>query len=1603
LRVAIGLIGLILGCAAWADSLRHLENLRGGAGARPTVFVRNRGQAPADVLWQATGPGFEASFHNDGFVLRLMEAAKANGGSSRGGVPVSGTIGRSAVRVTAFEERVSFVGANPRAAIEPLDPQPGKISFFRGRDPKNWASGLPTYARLRYTNLYPGIDLLFYAEAGRLEYDFVVAPGADPGMIRLRVEDGSAVRITPQGALQVGEGKEAVLHRPLLYQNLEHGKQAIEGKFISLGGNSAGFQFGRYDRTKTLVIDPALNLLYSTYLGGPHDDEATAIVLDAQNNMYMLGFSASQDYPVSGNAYQPVRKNIGQVVTNIVVTKMSPSGVLLYSTFVGGSTDDTSGGIVLDASGNAYFTGMTKSPDFPVTSNAYLSTLQGASSAFLSELSPDGSSLVYSSFFGASGGASGAAVAFNPQGNLVMSGTAGPGLPTTGAAYLQSISSGNAAFVAVFNLALRGTAQLVAATYYGAQNPAANNSFTGNVTQAMAVDASGNPWIAGQTFTNNLPTSTHAFQASLPALDPGCHGGGHPQNSAAYLAQLSADLSALNYASYLSGQNATGSACSEYAHAITLDAQGNVYVAGTTSSSNFPTTQGSYEPTYAADGYSEFVSKLSPDGSTLLWSTYLGANGGYSFEDAIALDSGGNVWVTGTTQGGSNFPLVNAYQSTEKGGYDGHITEFKSDGSAVLYSTYLGGSGDDVAGALALDPQGNVYVAGYTSSRDFPVTANAFQPVFANGDQVYDGNDVFLAILGAGAIGVVSPTSAGDTGDTTITVSGAGFQSGATCSLVQGSTTIAATAVAVASDGSSITCSFALNGAAIGSYDVDVTNPGAGPLISKNAFTVANGGQPQVWSNITGRSFFRVNIPSTFYITYGNSGTVDAYFTELWVSFPSHVSYQILGTIYPTLGNASDQNPPALIDPTSATTFLGFIVPLLPAGSAFTIPIQFTDPNQDAGLLLETYVRPPWFDSLSDATAALTQAQSNPAGLATSCIPSASKPYLTNCLGDLSLDVSASAVQTVHPNLPSPPSPLPVAYATTANSSITSLGSVLQNSLGGSSQSCVAYPPPNPGGTVPGYSAGNAYNLQKLTTCANLFLNNTQPCNEFDTIISEVTINCVTWIYADILYCDGTTETKWKVKDDSPSSGGGDGNGSNGGACTSNGNSSGSSNGDCDGNNGRSAGGGGSNCSGTGKDPDPNDKSGPAGDGSASRFVGPKPLTYSVAFASEPTATLPAAQVVITDPLDPTKVDLTTVTLGTIAVGATVINVPAGTNNFNTTLSVNSSLSVRIQGSLNADTGLLTWTFTSIDPSTGLPPSDPTVGFLPPDTDGVKGQGSVIFSVLPKSTVTTGTQITNQATVVFDANGPINTPTWLNTMDVTPPVSAIQALPATESTGCFTVSWSGTDVGSGITTYTIYVSDNGAPFAVWQTPHAAGSATYAGQSGHTYAFYSIAMDGAGNTENKTTGDTGTSVSSGAVSCARNMPLIVWPVPSGIVPGTALGAAQLDATASVPGTFVYNPAAGTVLPIGNLQTLSVTFTPNDSVDYMTATASVSINVATFSACDVGQQGTTNVTDVQRMINGALGAESATDDLNQDGAVNVIDVQIVIDAALGFGCH
>jgi hypothetical protein len=283
---------------------------------------------------------------------------------------------------------------------------------------------------------------------------------------------------------------------------------------------------------------------------------------------------------------------------------------------------------------------------------------------------------------------------------------------------------------------------------------------------------------------------------------------------------------------------------------------------------------------------------------------------------------------------------------------------------------------------------------------------------------------------------------------------------------------------------------------------------------------------------------------------------------------------------------------------------------------------------------------------------------------------------------------------------------------------------------------------------------------------------------------------------------------------------------------------------------------------------DPNDKTGAPGVGQGRFLTGAAPLLYQIHFENLATATAAAQQVVVSDQLNPQTMDFSAFSLGPIWLGATTVVPPTGLSRFsrNVDLRPAQNLIVRIDASLNQGTGMLTWRFLSIDPATLQLTQDPTAGFLPPNVSPPAGEGAVVFTVNQKPGLSTGAQIQNQANVVFDLNAPIATPVWSNTIDTSPPVTHVLPLPATESTAGFLVQWTGSDVGSGISVFSIYVSDNGGPFAVWQDRTTATSATFTGQPGHTYGFYSIGQDFVGNKEPaKTTPEAATTI--GTSTCA----------------------------------------------------------------------------------------------------------------------------------------
>ena len=1223
------------------------------------------------------------------------------------------------------------------------------------------------------------------------------------------------------------------------------------------------------------------------------------------------------------------------------------------------------------------------STDYPVTGGAYEGTYPGGAptSFVVSEISPDGSALVYSTFFGGPGGASSTAadgIAFY-QGNLYVVGTAGTGLPTTTNAYLTQINSGQAAFVAAFNLAAAGAAQLVASTYYGATNPLPNFSATGNGGYSMVLDSSGNPWIAGQTYTNNLPTTANALQQTLPALSTTCQTNGSNLNSAAYVAQLSSDLTKLLYGSYFSGQTTgahVNAACSEYAHALALDSLGNVYIAGATASATFPTTGGVVQASFpGSNSYAGFISKLSSDGTQELWSSYIGGNAGYTFPTWLAIDAQGDPWVGGLTQGGANFPIsAVTYQNTQKGTFNGYLTQFSTDGTQAPYSTYIGGSGSDQVLAFGFDPQNNVYVTGSTTSTDFPVTANAFQAIYANGDTVFQPGDIFFLILAQNAIVTsVGPTMVGNNGDTTITITGAAFSQGSSCSLVDGPTTITAAAAVVAADGTSVTCTFALNGANPSAYDLTITAPGNLTITQKAAVTVQNGGQPNVSASVVGRSMIRTGVPSTYYVTLSNSGTADAYYVQWTIMLSPGVQFSFpagpIQVSQPDTNAGLNGNYYTESDGTIVIPFLAFHVP---AGSSLSVPIQVTVPGVQS-FAVYGGIQAVWFDSYADAVAAFASIWANPPTSQPACVSDPLKPYLLNCLASqVYMNASGSASTTQLSNTVSGlPNATPATVADLMPLTIQDFAGQLappsgvsMSALKARSKPSVVHPltapqgPPTPeqATTIDAQLTlltdralvSNLYNLLKIAH--GMCLQADPPKVDMLPCIGNQQVFTYTWQYVgpagpcgmlSYTVVQGCGMPMPPPHPKLPFPGG--------------------------------------NTAGAGDDP--NYKSGPTGSGTSQYVAGTTPLTYNVGFENEATATLPAANVVVTDQLNATLVDLTTLTLKSIIIAGNVITIPANAANYTTIYPLNSSLSVRIQGSLNIDTGVLKFTFTSIDPSTGLPPTDPTVGFLPPDANGVEGQAAVVFSVAPLSTLTTGTQITNQATVVFDANAPINTATWLNTIDATPPVSSVTALSTTQTETCFTVAWSGTDVGSGIVGYAIYVSDNGGPFTLWQTSTSAGSATYAGQADHIYGFYSIATDGVGNMETKTVADTSTTVNANAASCALyTLTTAVSPSGSGTLGVNPANSAGLSAGTYLPSTVVtltatpgtgYAFSSWSSMP-DSVSSSTITMNANESVtaNFVPVPYSITASGGSSQSATIGTAFSTNLQATVKNINGVL---------------------------------
>lgn len=704
-------------------------------GKLPLSFEANQGQTDSEVKFLT---------HDSGYTLFLTsdEAVFSPSGYNRkaGAVPATNYFPRIDSRMQKPAVlRMKLVGASA-ATVTGETCLPGKINYFIGNDPKKWRTNVPTYAKVKYQSIYPGIDLIYYGNQRRLEYDFVVAPGADPRRIQFDIRGAKNIRRDEHGDLVLRLGQGAVRwNKPIVYQEKNGTRLMVHCRYVIQRGRRIGFEVASYDLRRPLIIDPAV--AYSTYLGGSVVSVANGIAIDSLGNAYVTGYTDSTDFPTTSNAFQTTCK-AGCTSDEAFVTEFNASGsALVYSTYIGGSSGDVAHAIAVDSSGDAYLTGNTSSADFPTTSGAFQTTC-ASTCAFVTELNPTGSSPLYSTYLGGSEGNGGTGVTINGLGNAYVTGyTTSANFPTTPGAFQTACKAGctyGEGFVTEFNAS--GSA-LVYSTFLGGSGDGRSN---GDAAFAIAVDGFGDAYVTGQTFSSDFPTTPGAFQTTLNgSVD-------------AFVTEFNPGGTALVYSTYLGGSGGDGGT------GIAVNATGNAYVTGGTSSIDFPTTPGVLQTHCAftnCDDGEGFVTEFNASGSALVYSTYLGGSGSPDFTgdhaSAIVVDDSGNAYVTGQTAS-DDFPITQG--AFETGCSSGPIpcafvTELNPGGSALAYSTYLGGGSRNLGGgagsnAIAVDSSDNYYVTG-TAGLGFPTTPGAFQPnlsgqnsdafviKFVPGDQVW--------------------------------------------------------------------------------------------------------------------------------------------------------------------------------------------------------------------------------------------------------------------------------------------------------------------------------------------------------------------------------------------------------------------------------------------------------------------------------------------------------------------------------------------------------------------------------------------------------------------------------------------------------------------------------------------------------------------------------------------------------------------------------------------------------------------------------------------------------------------------------------------------
>lgn len=1170
---------------------------------------------------------------------------------------------------------------------------------------------------------------------------------------------------------------------------------------------------------------------------------------------------------------------------------IDPILVYSYSTYLGGNSDDSTGGISVDSSGCAYVVGTTRSPNFPSTPGAF-QPLYSFFDVFVTKLSADGSALVYSTFVGGQNADFASGIAIDSFNNSYITGaTNSIDFPTTLGVFQTSNRGYTDSFVAKID---SSGSSLIYSTYLGGSLYEQTSGAT------IAVDYSGAAFVTGWTQSTDFPTTPGAFQT--------VGSGGNPDD--AYVSKLNPSGTSLVYSTFI--RSAMG-------HGIAIDGFGNAYITGLATPPDFPTTAGAFRTTVAGSG-GIFVTKVNPLGAGLLYSTYLFSPGpcNASFvRPSIAIDQASNAYIAGSTCPGDFQTTPGALQSIfGGGGNDGYVTKLNAAGSALVYSTYLGGSSTDdiqaiivdgfgnaiVTGStasgdfptnnpiqpilrgkdvfvsklnsngagleystyfggnesvsagdeglgVAMDSFGSVYITGVTYSTNFPVTVNGFQQTHS-GSNIFEFADGFITKLSVFSNLSVQPNVGGNTGTTSVIIYGSSIKLGATVRLKQsGQPDIVGEGVAVSTNGLTMNASFDLRGKAGGLWDVVLTNPDGSSSLLAGGFNIQTGVQAQLWINLSGRTSLAAGRGAVYRINIGNRGNQDIHDVIAWIAVPDGVSVR---ADLPTLESVGGQSD----DPVSRDGFVytWVYVDNLKGGESKGFDLSL---NTCCIGLGQIEVRAGLFEGTT-----LLQSLSQQ--------PVSQKPRTFSVQPNQKLITTHQAIKGPFTDPPPPLVEGQIVFKYSDSNEFPKTGHVgifvKENGIGKVVDFTTTRNPffrgeyrltPTsdwaPGTYVGAYlPPGISPQTAKLAAdeALRVYYSKCSPkgCQSTPYAVPPILgykdcVSAVSEFYRSVGYNPAWPDwwgpgsvfplvsgTSWF--EDRPWLY--------------------------------------LNVLTTLIDPahwsaiqltrkistqlsvvsshDPNDKAGPTGFGPEHYTTDIQPLEYVIYFENQQSATAPAQEVIITDNLDPLNLDLSSLRFGPITFGKHQVLSPQGSPQFATNVDLRPELNliVRISAAVDQNTGSLVCRFVSLDPSTQQLPKDPLLGFLPPNTNPPDGEGRVVFSVLPRRGLAAGTHIRNRATIIFDTNAPIDTPAWSNTIDNLKPQSEV-LLQSAPSCTSINVQWLGTDLDSGILSYDIFVSENGGPYNLWLSTSET-QAAFQGIAGGTYAFYSVARDNSGNIE-----------------------------------------------------------------------------------------------------------------------------------------------------------